>query len=131
MLPIVRIEIYKGFDAGYRKKILDGVHQALVDSFKIPDSDRNQLIYEIDDENFERSANKSRMFTIIEITAFKGRSREAKRMLYQKIVENLKTSIGIESKDILITINEPELVNWGVQGGKCADETDLGFNVNI
>ena len=41
-LPVVRIEIYKGFDAGYRKKILDGVHQALVDSFKIPDSDRNQ-----------------------------------------------------------------------------------------
>jgi phenylpyruvate tautomerase PptA (4-oxalocrotonate tautomerase family) len=131
LLPIARIEIYKGFDAGYRKKLLDGVHKALVDSFKIPDSDRNQLIYEIDDENFERSANKSRMFTIVEITAFKGRSREAKRMLYQKIVENLKTSPGIEPKDILITINESALVNWGVQGGICADETDLGFNINV
>ena len=131
MLPVVRIEIYKGFDAGYRKKILDGVHQALVDSFKIPDSDRNQLIYEFDDDSLERSANKSRSFTIIEITAFKGRSREAKRMLYRKIVENLKTSPGIEPKDILITITEPELVNWGIHGGKCADETDLGFDVNI
>ncbi|MGD0038017.1 MAG: tautomerase family protein [Bacteroidota bacterium] len=130
-MPIVRIEIYNGFDAGYRKKILDGVHQALVDSFKIPDSDRNQLIYEFDDDSLERSANKSRSFTIIEITAFKGRSREAKRILYRKIVENLKTSPGIEPNDIFITINEPELVNWGVLGGKCADETDLGFNVNI
>ena len=130
-MPIVRIEIYKGFDSGYRKKILDSVHQALIDSFKIPDSDRNQLIYEFDDDNFERSANKSRTFTIIEITAFKGRSREAKRMLYRKIVENLKTSPVIEPKDILITINEPELVNWGIHGGKCADETDIGFNVNI
>ena len=130
-MPIVRIEIYKGFDSGYRKKILDSVHQALIDSFKIPDSDRNQLIYEFDDDNFERSANKSRAFTIIEITVFKGRSREAKRMLYRKIVENLKTSPVIEPKDILITINEPELVNWGIHGGKCADETDIGFNVNI
>ncbi len=130
-MPIVRIEIYNGFDAGYRKKILDGVHQALVDSFKIPDSDRNQLIYEFDEINFERSRNKSRSFIIIEITAFKGRSREAKRMLFRKIVENLIASPGIEAKDILITINEPELVNWGINGGKCADETDIGFNVDV
>ena len=130
-MPVVRIEIYKDFDAGHKRKILDGVHQALVDSFKIPDSDRNQLVYEFDDDNFERSKNKSRSFTIIEITAFKGRSREAKRMLYQKIVENLKSSSGIEPNDIVITINEPELVNWGIQGGKCADETDIGFNVDV
>jgi phenylpyruvate tautomerase PptA (4-oxalocrotonate tautomerase family) len=88
-------------------------------------------MYEFDDDDFERSANKSRLFTIIEITVFKGRSREAKRMLYQKIVENLKASPGIEPKDILITINEPELFNWGVHGGKCADETDLGFKVDV
>ena len=130
-MPIVRIEMYKGFDAGHKRKILDGVHQALVESFQIPDSDRNQLVYEFDDDNFERSINKSRSFTIIEITAFKGRSREAKRMLYQKIVENLKASPGIEPKDVLMTINEPELVNWGIQGGKCADETDIGFNVVV
>jgi phenylpyruvate tautomerase PptA (4-oxalocrotonate tautomerase family) len=129
-LPIVRIEIYKGFDSGHKKKILDGVHQALVDSFKILDSDRNQLIYEFDDDSFERSAHKSKLCTIIEITAFKGRSREAKRMLYEKIVGNLKISPGIEPKDILITINEPELVNWGVNG-KCADETDLGFKIDV
>lgn len=130
-MPIVRIEIYKGFDFVYRKKLFDGVHQALVDSFKIPDSDRNQLMYEFDDESFERSINKSRSFTIIEITAFKGRSREAKRMLYQRVVENLKAALGIEPKDILITINEPELINWGINGGKCADETDIGFTVNV
>jgi phenylpyruvate tautomerase PptA (4-oxalocrotonate tautomerase family) len=52
-------------------------------------------------------------------------------MLYQKIVENLKSSPGIEPNDILITINEPELVNWGIHGGKCADETDIGFNVDV
>lgn len=88
-------------------------------------------MYEFDDESFERSINKSRSFTIIEITAFKGRSREAKRMLYQRVVENLKAALGIEPKDILITINEPELINWGINGGKCADETDIGFTVNV
>jgi phenylpyruvate tautomerase PptA (4-oxalocrotonate tautomerase family) len=130
-MPIVRVEIYKGFDTTYKQKILDGVHKALVDSFKILDSDRNQLIYEFDDAHFERSAGKSRSFIIIGVTAFKGRSREAKRMLYQKVIENLKVSPGIQPNDIMIIINEPEMVNWGIRGGKCADETDLGFNVNV
>ncbi len=130
-MPIVRMEIYKGFDTTYKLKILDGVHKALVDSFKIPDSDRNQLIYEFDDAHFERSAGKSRSFVIIGITAYKGRSREAKRMLYQKIIENLNVSPGIQPNDVLITIDEPELVNWGIRGGKCADEIDIGFNVNV
>jgi hypothetical protein len=123
--------MYKGFNAEYQKKILDGVHQALVDSFKIPDSDRNQLMYEFDDSHFERSSNRSRSFIVIEITAFKGRSREAKRMLYQKIVENLKSSPGIEPGDVLITMIEPELVNWGIHGGICADETNIGFNIRV
>jgi phenylpyruvate tautomerase PptA (4-oxalocrotonate tautomerase family) len=52
-------------------------------------------------------------------------------MLYQRVVENLKAALGIEPKDILITINEPELINWGINGGKCADETDIGFTVNV
>ena len=130
-MPIVRIEIYKGFDSSYKKKIFEGVHRALVDAFKIPDSDRNQLICELDDVHFERSSNRSRSFTIIEITAFKGRSREAKRSLYQQIVKNLKKAPGIDPNDILITIHEPELVNWGIQGGRCADETDIGFKVDV
>jgi len=130
-MPIVRLEIYKGFDTTYKLKILDAVHKALVDSFKIPDSDRNQLINEFDDAHFERSAGKSRSFVIIGITAYKGRSREAKRMLFQKIIENLKVSPGIQPDDVLITIDEPELVNWGIRGGKCADEIDIGFNVNV
>ena len=130
-MPIVRIELYNGFDAAYRKKIFDGVHQALVEAFHIPDTDRNQLMVEYDDDHFERSANKSRSFTIIEITAFLGRSREAKRKLYQTIVANLSASPGIEPNDILIVIKEPELVNWGIHGGVCADETDIGFQVNV
>jgi phenylpyruvate tautomerase PptA (4-oxalocrotonate tautomerase family) len=130
-LPIVRIEIYKGFGSNYKKNLLDGVHRALVDSFRIPDSDRNQLLYELDDGHFERSGGRSRSLSIIEITAFNGRSAEAKRKLYRNIVDNLGASCGISPDDILIVIKEPELVNWSVRGGKSADEIDLGFNVNV
>jgi hypothetical protein len=31
----------------------------------------------------------------------------------------------------VIYINEPSLENWGIAGGKPADEVDLGFKVEI
>jgi len=130
-MPIVSIEISKGFDAAYKKALLDGIHEALVESFKIPEGDRNQLLREYEALDFERSEGKSKNFTIIEIKVFKGRSRDAKRSLYQNITRNLEKAPGIRPTDVLITLVEPELVNWGVSGGKCADETDLGFKIDV
>ena len=52
-------------------------------------------------------------------------------VLYQRITENLQERPGIRPTDVLITIHEPELVNWGVAGGKCADEVDIGFEIKV
>ena len=109
---------------------MDGVHNALVSAFKIPEDDRIQRIYELDAENFERRSNKTTNFTIVEITAFKGRSLKAKQNLYREIFQNLKTNPGIEESDILVYINEPELENWGIKG-KPASEIDMGFNIKV
>ncbi len=130
-MPLVRIDMYKGRSDEKKKAILDAIHQSLVEAFKIPDDDRNQRIYEFEDSNFERRENKSKEFTIVEITAFKGRTKDTKKLLYRKIVEYLGSKAGILPTDILIYINEPELENWGVAGGKPADEVDLGFKVEI
>ncbi len=130
-MPLVRIEILKGKDPGFKKALLDGVHRALVDALKIPEHDRMQRLYELDPENFERSAGKTENVVLIELTIFKGRSYEAKKKLYSNIAANLAKSPGISPKDVLIVINEPELYNWGVDGGKPASESDLGFDINI
>ncbi|HEM48778.1 MAG TPA: tautomerase family protein [Caldithrix sp.] len=129
-MPLIRVEIYKGKSKAYKKAILDGVHEALVSAFKIPADDRNQRIYELDEENFERRSNKTANFTIIEITAFKGRSLEAKRKLYKEIFQNLKANPGIDESDILMYLNEPEMENWGIKG-KPASEIDMGFEIKV
>ena len=129
-MPLVKVEICKGKSHEYKKGLLDGIHDALVTAFKIPLDDRNQRIYELDEDNFERRANKTDNFTIIEIVAFKGRSASAKRALYKEIFKNLKANPGIGEKDILVYINEPELINWGIKG-KSGDEIDFGFDVKV
>jgi len=90
-----------------------------------------QRLYELDRENFEVTPTKTEQCTLIEITAFKGRSLEAKKNLYKEIINNLKIDFGIDCNDIVIVINEPPLENWGVRGGNPANEVNLGFKTEV
>jgi phenylpyruvate tautomerase PptA (4-oxalocrotonate tautomerase family) len=130
-MPLVKVEILKGKSVEYKKAILDGIHSALVEAFKIPEYDKNQRLYELDKENFEFPQTKSEKYTLIELTVFKGRSLEAKKLLYSSIASNLAKSPGIKGEDIIIVIHEPPMENWGVKGGNPASEVNLGFKVNV
>ena len=129
-MPLVRIEITTGKSQAYKAAMLDGIHNALVEAIKIPDSDRRQRLYELDELHFERTG-RSDQYMIIEITMFKGRSFEAKKALYAAIVRNLEADPGIPGGEISIVIHEPPLENWGIRGGKPASELDLGFNIKV
>lgn len=129
-MPLVKVEILKGKSNDFKKKLLDVIHQALVETVKIPDHDRRQRLYELENDNFEKTG-RSDNYTIIEITMFKGRSFEAKKNLYAAIVKNLNSSLDINGNDITIVINEPPLENWGIRGGFPASEVELGFSVNV
>lgn len=130
-MPLVKIEVIKGKPYEYKKAVLDGVHAALVEAFSIPEHDRIQRLYELDSACFEVPPTKTENFTIIEITAFPGRSLEAKKKLYSYIVNNLSSNPGIKGDDIFIIINEPSLENWGLRGGKPASEINFGFKIDI
>lgn len=129
-MPLVKVEIIAGKSSQYKKSLMDGIHQALVNTIKIPDHDRRQRLYELPAECFEHGG-RSDSYTIIEVTMFKGRSAEAKKSFYREVVDFLTANPGIPSNDITIVINDPPLENWGIRGGKPASEVDLGFNLNV
>jgi len=130
-MPLVKISLRRGRSPEYRRAILDGVHAALVEAYRIPDSDRHQQLYELDAEDFEIPSKNSDRSVVVEIIAFPGRSREAKKSLFSAIVRNLGRSPGIDGNDILIIVQEPPMGNWGIRGGKPADDVDLGFRVDV
>lgn len=127
MCPLVKIEIIEGKSSEYKNAILGGVHQAVVKTLGIPDSELIQRLYELPFNNFEYPPDKTINTTIIEITMFKGRTLKIKRELYQAIVNNLEKNPGINGQDIMIVLLEPPLENWGVRGGKPASEVDFDF----
>lgn len=129
-MPLVRIEIIKGRPVPERKRLLEGVHAALVEAFGIPDDDRTQRLIEHDPENFEIPRGAGERYTLIEITAFPGRSATAKRRLYEAVGRNLEGA-GVPTSDISVVLHEPPMENWGIRGGKPASEVDLGFRVDV
>lgn len=105
------------------------MHSALVESLKIPEDDRIQTLYEHDELNFEIPPYKTKIFTLIEITMFPGRSLEAKRSLYKTITRNLKR-LEIEEHDTMIILHEPAMENLGLRG-KPGSEINIDFKIDV
>jgi phenylpyruvate tautomerase PptA (4-oxalocrotonate tautomerase family) len=129
-MPHVRIEVVEGRTPAERKQLLQAVHEALVEAFQIPDDDRTQAVVEHDRDAFERPPGTSDRYTLIEVTAFPGRSIDPKRALYRAIVANLG-ALGVSDEEISIVLHEPPMENWGIRGGRSADAVDLGFKLDV
>jgi len=128
-MPYVHVHVVRGRPASERRSILDGVHAALVEAFRVPDDSVNQLLHEHDPENVDSS--KGAAFTLVEMTVFPGRSAEAKRRLYSALVRNLALAPGIPADKVTVVLHEPPFTDWGIRGGKAAADLDLGFKVDV
>ncbi len=127
-MPTVKIELKQGRDNKSLIEIRDTVMDSVVESLKLPSDDRNIRVIEYQSDLF---LMKPPYEILIEISMFKGRTKDTKRRLYQIIVNNLESKGLIEKEKVLITLNEQLLENWGGRGGIPADEMDLSFQVDI
>jgi phenylpyruvate tautomerase PptA (4-oxalocrotonate tautomerase family) len=129
-MPLVRLEIRRGRSAVQKQALLDAAHGALVQALGIPDHDRTQRIVEHARDDFELPPTSSDDFVLVEVTLFAGRSRQAKRRLYQALVRNFG-ELGVTPTDVFVVLHEPPMDNWGIRGGQMASEVDLGFEVQV
>jgi phenylpyruvate tautomerase PptA (4-oxalocrotonate tautomerase family) len=128
-MPLVRISLLKTWENNQIKLISDKIHEALVEAFKIPENDYNHQINQYEKSSLVFSQNNTDKYILIEMTIFAGRSKQAKKELYQKIVSKLH-ELGIPISDITIVLNEPPLENWGLSG-KSGEETNFEFKINV
>jgi phenylpyruvate tautomerase PptA (4-oxalocrotonate tautomerase family) len=64
------------------------------------------------------------------MVAFAGRSLEAKRGLYESIVNNLDP-LGIPKDHMMIVLREVPKEKWGIRGGQTGCDVELGFTVEV
>lgn len=131
-MPSVLIEVRQQYSAETEAGIMEAVHSALREAFKILPGDRNVRLLVHEPHRFEcpPDREKPEFYTHISIDCFAGRSLDAKRALYKAIVANL-SEYGIPENHVKIMLREITAENWGIRGGKAACDVDLGFEVNV
>jgi len=126
------IEVRQKYPAEVESGIMEAVHSALREAFKILPGDRNVRLIVHEPHRFEcpPDREKQEYYTHISIDCFAGRSIEAKRLLYKAIVNNLSQH-GIPANNIKIMLREVTAENWGIRGGQAACDVELGFEVKV
>ena len=124
-MPFIRTCVHKDTPAAQRQSIVDGIHQALVDSIGMPADELFNLVTDYDAQQFfySRTFNgvaRSDGVVVIDITLRRGRSDAMKRALYASIAQNLEKNAGIAPSDVFIFMHENDYSDWSVGGGKFA-----------
>lgn len=131
-MPSVVIETRRSRTPEQEQAMMNAVHAALVEAFKIPSNDRDIRLIAHEPHRFLCPPDNTTpdLFTVVNVDAFWGRSQDAKRALYRAIVGNLEP-LGIPKSQVKIVIREIPTSNWGIRGGQAACDVDLGFKIEV
>lgn len=131
-MPSVLIEVRTKYARDEEIALIEAVHAALREAFKILPGDRNVRLVVHEPHRFACPPDRTRpeLYTHISIDAFAGRSLDAKRALYRTVVANLGR-LGIPADHVKILLRELPRENWGIRGGQAGCDVDLGYKVEV
>jgi len=121
-MPLMRLDLIEGRSDDEMQALLDGVHKAMVEAFKVPERDRYQIVHE---------HTKSRMImqdtgldiprtdkvVLLQVTT-RPRSKEMKETFYRLLVEILETDCGIAPSDVMVSMVSNTDEDWSFGHGR-------------
>ena len=128
-MPLVTISLRSIYSPAEKQAIHTAIHEALVESFQIPDHDYHHRTHTFEEGDYPVAPGKTARSLLIEMLIFPGRSETAKENLYAGICQRLE-ALGTVSSDVQIVLMENPLQNWGFRGVSAA-RIDLGFNLKV
>jgi hypothetical protein len=128
-MPSTRLETNSGWIAGRHAEIVAAIQRALIEGIRIPDTDRCIRILEYPDGTFFAPPGRGHNYSVLEISMFAGRSREAKARLYAALQREMG-AFGIAEGDLKVVVHDVPFDNWGLRG-KPADPASLTFKVDV
>ena len=123
-MPFIRTSIPQDTTPAQQQGIVDGIHQALVDSIGMPQDELFNMVATYAPGQFacSRSFNgmaRSDRVVVVEITLRRGRSDAMKRALYAAIARNME-ACAVRPDDVFIFMHENDYSDWSVGRGAFA-----------
>ncbi|WP_370287675.1 tautomerase family protein [Nocardioides sp.] len=120
-MPLIAIDVLRHRTPDELRLLLDTVHEAMVEAFEVPDTDRYQVLTQHEpgelvlldtDLGFERSER----VVVIRVTS-RQRTSEAKQAFYRLLATRLQERCGVSPADLMVSIVENGPDDWSFGGG--------------
>ena len=131
-MPSAVVEVRRVYPPDVEVRILESVHAAIVQAFKVSPVHRNVTLVVHEPHRFlgRTDCPAPDRLTNISIFVLPGRTLAAKRTLYQLLVTSLE-ELGIPAPCVLIRLHELPPENIGVRGGLPVCDVELGYPLNV
>lgn len=121
-MPLLKFDILQGRNDQQLKTLLDATHQAMVEAFEVPASDRYQsvtqhrpgeLVLHDTGLGYTRSANVV-LLTVIS----RPRTQAQKIAFYGLLAEKLHADCGLSPDDLIVSLVENTDADWSFGRGR-------------
>jgi hypothetical protein len=112
-----------------REGISNAIHDAAMAVLGLPPDKRFHRFIGLDAADFIFPGDRSRQYTIIEVSMFEGRTVETRKAFIRALFAGL-ARCDISLQDLEITITETPRANWGIRGLP-GDELGLPYDVEV
>lgn len=121
-MPLVRVDLVEGRSDAQVRALLNATHSALVAAFRIPESDRYQIVHEhpashmvMQDTGLGITRSSERI--LLQVTT-RPRSRRAKEAFYHLLCESLTKECGIAPSDVVVSMVTTTDEDWSFGHGR-------------
>jgi len=124
-MPVAVIHLDERLSPQACQALGDGVRAAVVDTLGLPPAFGKAIIYTTPEH--QRSVHPSRDvgFALVEVHLFTGRPRELKARLVAALDQAVREHTGLSEENVFVHLIDSPKENWGLRGGKPADEVEL------
>lgn len=121
-MPLLKFDIIQGRSDAQLRCLLDAAHQAMVQAFEVPASDRYQsvtqhrpgeLVLEDTGLGYTRTTN-----VVLLTVVSRPRSEAQKVNFYRLLAESLKANCGISPDDLIVALVENNDSDWSFGQGR-------------
>lgn len=111
-----------------RDRLSETVHAVAMDILGLPSDKRFHRFIGLESEDFIYPPDRSRAYTIIEVSLFEGRGGDAKRAFLTSLMQRIADEVGLAPADLEITLFETPKSHWGIRGA-VGDQLVLSYDV--
>lgn len=122
-MPLLHFHIVKGSrNATEIRKLLDSAHAAMLESFKVPERDRYQLVSEHDKthmiiEDTGLDIPRTDKVVLLQVVS-RPRSKEQITEFYRLLAEKLEKDCGLKPADLMVSIVQNSDEHWSFGLGR-------------